>query len=221
MTDDGVLAIPANECRRSRWRNGAGWTRQILALPSRPDAPAERGGLMPMEAPPDTDWDLRLSIAEIDVPAAFSVFPGVERELLLLSGEGLRLEFDDGEKVDLLPPHQRARFGGARGVIGIPLDGQVQVFNLMWRADVLAATLLHRPLVGGMWCFCDERTAWAVHVLAGSAQVDGGAGPAPLAQGDSAWLPAQRRRHSVEGAGELLLVRVQWPGRLDDRDWPQ
>ena len=62
--------IPANEYRRMRWRNGAGWTREIHAEPS-----AE-------------DWTWRLSIAEIEQDAPFSCFPGVDRELVLLSGNG-------------------------------------------------------------------------------------------------------------------------------------
>ena len=40
--------IPANEYRRERWKNGLGWTREIVRMP-------------------DSDaWDWRLSIAEIE-----------------------------------------------------------------------------------------------------------------------------------------------------------
>lgn len=196
MSDQCVLPIPSTSYRRERWRNGRGWTREILALPD--------GG----------SWDLRLSIAELDAVADFSPFPGVEREQVLLCGNGLRLQFDDGASSELLPPHQRLRFAGSRPVTGIPLEGPVQVFNLMWRPGSLEATLLHRPLVGGMWCFGDERTGWAVHVLAGSARIGAdGHEHAVLAQGDSAWLApgAGRRRYSIDGAGELLLVQVEWP----------
>ena len=217
MNDDGVLVIAAEQYRRTRWRNGCGWTRAILALPAglagsaEPDWPL--GPTAAADAAADEDWNLRLSIAEIDAAAAFSSFPGREREQILLSGNGLRLEFDDGERIELLPPHQRTGFDGARAVAGVPLDGPVQVFNLMWRADALAARLLHRPLVGGMWCFCDPHTAWAVHVLAGTARIATGAGGGAvmLEQGDSAWLAAGpgRRRHGLEGGGELLLVQVQ------------
>ena len=196
MDEDAFTVIPATGYRRTRWRNGRGWTRAILALPD------------------EADWDLRLSIAEVDAVADFSPFPGVEREQVLLHGNGLELHFDDGERIALLPPHQRARFHGDRPVTGVPLDGPVQVFNLMWRPEAVAARLLHRPLVGSMLCFCDDRTAWAVHVLAGSARIGmEGRGQAVLAQGDSAWLPAGqgRRRHSIEGAGSLLLVQVERP----------
>jgi len=204
MNERSVLAIPATEYRRDRWRNGRGWTREILALP---DAQG---------------WDLRLSIAELDAVADFSPFPGVEREQVLLYGNGLRLQFDDGQSSELLPPHQRLRFAGARAVTGIPLDGPVQVFNLMWRPQTLDATLFHRPLVGGMWCFGDARTGWAVHVLAGGARIGAdGHEQAVLAQGDSAWLPPGpgRRRYAIDGGGELLLIQAQWlTGAEEDTD---
>src|SRR3546814_1773315 len=83
--------IAANEYRRERWRNGLGWTREIHA--HRPD--------------PGGDWTWRLSIAEIERDAPFSAFPGVDRELVLLHGNGLRLRFDDGESHLLGPPHGR------------------------------------------------------------------------------------------------------------------
>lgn len=203
MTDRAVLAIPANEYRRTRWRNGRGWTREVLAVP---------GG---------DAWELRLSIAELDAVADFSPFPGVEREQVLLQGNGLRLHFDDGEQVDLLPPHQRLRFDGERPVTGIPLEGPVQVFNVMWRPATVAVTVLHRPLVGGMWCFGDPATSWAVHLLSGSARIGcDGQEPAALMQGDTAWLAGTgRRRYAIEGAGEALLVRVR-PAGSDDGSIP-
>ena len=76
--------IPANEYVRMRWRNGAGWTRAILQA-------GRTGADTGTDAP---DWDWRLSIAEIEQPGPFSRFPGVERELVLLQGDGLALHFD-------------------------------------------------------------------------------------------------------------------------------
>ncbi|HEY0310268.1 MAG TPA: HutD family protein, partial [Luteimonas sp.] len=75
---DAARIIAAADHRRERWRNGAGWTRQVHAQASTDPAHA---------------WDWRLSIAEIEADAPFSAFPGVDRELVLLQGEGLRLRF--------------------------------------------------------------------------------------------------------------------------------
>jgi environmental stress-induced protein Ves len=92
--------IPANDYRRERWRNGAGWTRAICRVPER------------------DEWDWRLSIAEIERNAPFSTFPGIDRELVLLGGNGLRLRFDDGETRQLDPPYGRVRFAGERALTG-------------------------------------------------------------------------------------------------------
>jgi uncharacterized protein len=192
--------LPANEYRRVRWRNGAGWTREICAL--RMDG---------REAANADDWDWRLSIAEIEGDAPFSAFPGVDRELVLLSGNGLELRYDDGEVRTLLPPHGRARFPGERPVAGALVDGRTEDFNLMWRRDAVRATLWHRPLVGAMVVFVEAGTCWALHLVAGQGRIDGDAFAGAMQQGDTALLSAgkARTRYVVEGGGELLLVRIE------------
>jgi environmental stress-induced protein Ves len=194
---DGLSwVIPANEYRRERWRNGLGWTREIHAHAT---------------AGSPHDWAWRLSIAEIEQDAPFSAFPGIERELVLLSGNGLRLRFDDGEVHELHPPHDRLRFAGERAVTGELLDGPTQDFNLMWRRDMIDAQLWHRPLVGPMVVFAEPGTVWAVHLLAGQARFADDSGLPDLAAADTALLRADeaRLRHVLDGAGEALLIRLQ------------
>jgi hypothetical protein len=200
MSTDTVLSaasrvIPSFEYRRERWRNGLGWTREILRVPD------------------NDDWQLRLSIAEIEQDAAFSAFPGIDRELVLLCGEGLRLRFADGTLHTLMPPHDRLRFAGEAQVTGELVDGVTHDFNLMWRRDAVQAELLHRPLVGSMFFFTEPQAAWAVHLLAGQAVFEGEPSLAPLAAGDTAWLGAgERRRFALHGGGELLAIRVSAGG---------
>jgi environmental stress-induced protein Ves len=163
--------------------------------------------------PDNDDWQVRLSIAEIEQDAAFSAFPGIERELVLLRGEGLRLRFDDGALHTLMPPHDRLRFAGEAQVTGELVDGMTHDFNLMWRRDAVQAELLHRPLVGSMFFFTEPEAAWAIHLLAGQAEFDGEPLLAPLAAGDTAWLAAgERRRFALHGGGELLAIRVSAGG---------
>lgn len=190
---DVSQVIPANEYRRERWKNGAGWTREIHAHPA-----------------PAPGWDWRLSIAEIEQDAPFSSFPGVDRELVLLSGNGLRLRFDDGEVHELQPPHDRLRFAGERVVRGELLDGPTQDFNLMWRRDAIDAQLWHRPLVGPMVVFAEPGEVWALHLIAGQARFADDSSLPDLAAGDTALLQAgdARLRHVLDGAGELLVVKL-------------
>ena len=189
--------IPANEYRRVRWKNGLGWTREIVRVPD------------------VDDWDWRLSIAEIERDAAFSSFPGIDRELVLLRGNGLRLRFEDGRTVDLMPPHDRHRFAGEDGVTGELVDGTTHDFNLMWRRGRVRTELLHRPLVGPMLFFTEPGVHWVVHLIAGQAAFDGASGLDDLCSGDTAVLTGggTRTRHALHGGGELLAIRIEAEGR--------
>lgn len=183
---------------RMRWKNGAGWTSEILKVYCGEDRDTN-------------DWAWRLSIAEIDADAPFSAFPGVERELVLLSGNGLRLRFDDGDTRDLMPPHDRLRFAGERTAFGELIDGPTRDFNLMWKRDVVSAELWHRPLAGTMVLFVDPGETWVVHLLGGQARFADGSGLGEVNLGDTAILQPgdTRQRFVLDGGGEVLLVRTR------------
>lgn len=189
-----VQRIDAHEAQRARWRNGLGWTREIHAEPG---AGAEA-------------WIWRLSIAEIERTAAFSQFEGVERELMLLTGDGLTLHFEDGQVSDLQPPHARLRFSGERALRGEPAGPGVSALNLMWRPDRIEASTWHRPLVGTMVVFVDPGDCWLLHVLAGHARLVAG-DTRVLERGDTLVLraPDRRCRYVLDGGGEVVLTRFQ------------
>lgn len=186
--------IPAHDYRRERWRNGFGWTREILRSPQVADG-----------------WDWRLSIAEIECDGPFSSFPGVDRELVLLHGNGVRLRFGDGEVRDVGPPHGRVRFAGERAVSGELIDGPTHDFNLMWRRDRIDAELWHRPLVGSMVLFVEPGEQWVVHVLSGQALASDDGDRETAAMGDTVLLSADsaRARFAVDGGGEVLVMRLR------------
>lgn len=190
--------IPAHEYRRERWRNGFGWTREILRSP---DTGTDTGD----------GWDWRMSIAEIERDGPFSLFPGVERELVLLHGQGVRLRFDDGEIREVQPPHGRVSFAGERIASGELIDGPTHDFNLMWRRDRIDAELWHRPLVGSMVLFAEPGEQWAVHVLSGHAQASDGSEQTAAAMGDTLLFSAAttRARFALDGGGEALVIRLR------------
>lgn len=184
--------IAANEYCRERWKNGTGWTREIVRVPN------------------DEEWNWRLSIAEIEQDGPFSVFPNIERELVLIRGNGISLHFSDGETRELKPPHDRIHFAGEREVHCKLLDGPTHDFNLMWRRDTVQAELLHRPLVGQMVFFAEPGITWAIHQLAGQADFDRESGLPALWAGDTALLANEsgRRRYMLQGGGEILAIKL-------------
>ena len=202
VRNDALLRhIPAQDYRRVRWRNGLGWTREV------------------MQWPEDGDWDWRASVAEIEADAAFSSFAGIERSLVLLQGEGLALHAEGhthaGGAVPSVsavdPPHGRCDFDGDRAVRAVLHAGPVHVFNLMWRRGRLEADLWRRPLVGSMVLFAVPDEQWVVYALAGHAMVGDGERRLHLAAGDSALIAAHaaRLRCMIEGGGEILLARLR------------
>lgn len=193
-----LLLIPAHEYRRERWRNGFGWTREILRSPGSDTGTGD-------------DWDWRMSIAEIERDGPFSSFPGVERALVLLHGQGVRLRFDDGETIEVEPPHGCIRFAGERTAFGELIDGPTHDFNLMWRRDRIDADLWHRPLVGSMVLFVEPGEQWAVHVMSGTAQASDGNDREIAAMGDTLLFAASstRARFSLDGGGEVLVIRLR------------
>ena len=194
-----LRVLPAHDYRRERWRNGLGWTREIHRQP------------MPGAAQGGEDWLWRLSIAEVEQDAAFSAFPGIDRELVLLRGNGMRLRFDDGETVVLEPPHGRHRFAGERPLRGEPVDGPTHDFNAMWRRDRIDAAMWHRPLAGSMVLFLEPGEHWAIHLLAGRADAADGEHRCALAATDTLLLDANatRARFVLEGGGEALVIRFR------------
>lgn len=185
--------IPASEYRRERWRNGLGWTRQIF-----------RSG-------EEQSWNWRVSIAEIDADAAFSVFPGIDRELVLLSGKVLRLHFADGDVAVLTPLHAGLRFNGERAVRGELTSGAVKVVNLMWRRESFVTTLSHRKLGAPMTISPAPYETWVVHLIAGHARFDKASALPAMSGGDTALLCAASdscASYSLDGDGTMLLARI-------------
>ncbi len=189
--------IPANEYRRERWRNGLGWTREIHA-----------------ESPVQGDaYNWRLSIAEVDSDCAFSAFEGYDRVLMLLSGNGMELRFDDGTTEMLEPPHGRVAFAGERGVQCRLLDGPTTDFNVIVRRDRCTMQVYHRPLVGSMVFFAEAGVTWAIHLVGGRASVKSADVSVALDAGDTALLDAGAgdapARSILDGGGDAILVRLQ------------
>lgn len=183
--------------RRQRWTNDGGWT-TVLAE----HLDESSNAAMPL-------W--RLSIAEIDADGPFSILPGIARELVLLDGNGLELRDADaaGMRIDLRLAS--LRFYGDAALHCRLIGGPVRVFNVMTRQRRVSAKVMARPLQGTMVLFGDAGDSWLIHPVAGdvSLGLDVGthlAGAGEVLQVDR--VPA-RTRMTLQGSGEVILVRMQ------------
>jgi hypothetical protein len=111
-----AAVINAEQFRAMPWRNGGGVTREVMIEP--PDASAESGFI----------W--RLSVAEVNADGPFSMFPGVDRSMVVLDGDGLILEFPMGRR-EQVEPLGVFRFPGEVPCSGKLIDRPVRDINAM------------------------------------------------------------------------------------------
>lgn len=114
------------------WRNGGGVTRELLAWP-----------------PGASDWQLRVSVAEITQNGPFSAFPGIARWFAVLQGAGVTLHFAQGD-VAMTTQSAALNFDGADAPGCTLVDGPTQDLNLMLRDDAGEGGLL-RAASGVTW----------------------------------------------------------------------
>lgn len=105
------------------WRNGGGVTRELLVWP------------------PTGDWQMRISLAEITRDGPFSAFPGVERWLAIVDGQGLVLRIAERRAALDLDSAPLA-FDGAAPTYAELMSGASRDLNLMARRDAGRAQML-------------------------------------------------------------------------------
>lgn len=100
--------------RRMRWRNGGGSTLELY-----------------VERHVDyADPVLRVSVADVNEDGPFSVFPGYDRTLTLISGHGMTLKYDEQSEDVLGYRFASASFEGEIQTHSLLHDGATQDFNV-------------------------------------------------------------------------------------------
>src|SRR5262245_22690010 len=107
------------------WKNGLGATVQLA--------------IHPTGASLET-FDWRISIARLDRSAPFSVFPGIDRWLVVLAGEMI-LYREGLDPLALTAQSDPIHFSGEVSAKGDVLQAPVLDLNVMYRADRWRATM--------------------------------------------------------------------------------
>lgn len=133
------------------WRNGLGVTLEVARFPAG-----------------DGPFGWRVSIAKVDADGPFSLFPGIDRILVPLDGDGIRLEDPASGMATILPPLAVGRFEGDRPTVGRLLGGPIRDFNVMtrrgeWRGEAT----VERGVA--FRCGPDGSTVRLLHAVAGGA----------------------------------------------------
>jgi environmental stress-induced protein Ves len=174
-----------------RWRNGGGETAEVAVFPA-------SAGL--------DDFGWRVSMATVEAGGPFSIFPGVDRTLSVLEGEGMALDVEGRKPVTLTGASEPYSFPADVTTNAELVDGPIIDLNVMTRR----ASFRHKVVVNGVngrmevprdapeaLLFCQSET-----LLVG---MDGRR--EELRRFDAALLHGQSAL-TVEGNGRFLLIEL-------------
>lgn len=122
-----------SDYQRMPWKNGQGLTEEVRSFP--PDSTMET-------------FDWRLSIAHVGADGPFSQFPGIDRSIALLDGEGLILDLPDGETI-LHPQGEPFAFPGEWDVSSRNSSGGTMDLNIMTRRGRCVHRMVRHKLQAG------------------------------------------------------------------------
>ncbi len=188
----GFAIIRAGQHRVMRWKNGGGETAEIAVSP-------------PGAALDAFDW--RLSMARVETDGPFSAFPGIDRTLVILEGEGIRLAVGDGTPVTLTKDCEPHAFPADTPAVADLVGGPVADLNFMSRRGRIRHSMARLKLagpvdiarVGDMVIFCAE----------GSVILETGDGSADLAKHDTAvWRQGSKAILGPQPRALIYLVKI-------------
>ena len=146
------------------WRNGGGVTRELLAWPHA------------------AEWQLRISVADIESDGPFSSFPGIDRWFAVIEGAGVELALAAGSTF-LRPGDPPLRFAGESAPDCRLLQGPTRDLNLMHRRGLGVASMRQAHAGSRL----DGSLRWHALYAADAALIDLGHQTEPLAAGTLLW----------------------------------
>jgi environmental stress-induced protein Ves len=176
------------------WRNGGGVTRQIAAFP--PEAGLE-------------DFHWRVSMAVVGSDGPFSVFPGVDRMLWLLSGDGLELCRQDGSS-HIRHPGERLDFPAEERIEALLLGGPVEDLNVMTNRR-FAIALARDQRVEGECLFEAPGERSVIFVLRGHIVAAGLPGSPRLGARDCLLSERRGEKVALSGSADLIVIGFDQP----------
>uniref|UniRef100_B0SYU3 HutD-family protein n=1 Tax=Caulobacter sp. (strain K31) TaxID=366602 RepID=B0SYU3_CAUSK len=172
------------------WKNGGGVTREVAVFP-------------PGAGPDAFEW--RISLAEIAADGPFSAFPGVDRVLTVIEGQGLMLNVD-GRLLALDAASPPLAFAGDVEVSARLTDGPIRDLNLMvrrglWRARTRRLTVAGAAEVAAKGVATLVLTLDALRIARPGGVID-------LAPMDAVLLDQGNSNLSLEGRGRTLISDI-------------
>ena len=189
----------ADQLVRLPWKNGGGTTAEIAAFP-------EESGF-------DT-FGWRISMADLAADGPFSSFPGIDRTLIVLEGEGLELDVS-GESYQLDKRSPKLSFSGDDHTVGRLRSGPIRDLNVMTRRD----RFQHRTriMTSGVALLSDETCAAFIVPLDAAIDVTWQGALYTLDCFDTLHLDPAQDLIQVAGSGRAILMEIGHASSPDTR----
>ena len=183
-----IRFIPQSSLVEGRWRNGQGVSWEIAS-------PKEQGA---------ADFSWRFAKARIDNDVPFSIYPGMDRIFMQLSGNGLDLEFEGGRVLQVHESFVPHEFSCDVPLKCRLLDGPCFDLNLFTAREKYnaRASVLN---VSGTEVLDLKGVEAVFFALEGSVVLSGQGGAVSLNQGDAA-VAAYEQSINLVGHGASVFV---------------
>lgn len=198
MTCDAIDIRRAETLIPTRWKNGAGQTRELCVFPPHSDL---------------EQFIWRASIADVDADGPFSCFPGIDRTIMLLEGAGFTMELGEHGRHRLCTAFEPFPFPGEAVVTTALEGGATRDFNLMVRRSHASGQL---EVWRGVGEYRVPADAALLYVARGAVDlICDDAEPQRLTTGDSVRLAggaATPRLSGGQADAMVIVVRIQLLG---------
>ncbi|MEF0940323.1 HutD/Ves family protein [Rhizobium sp. BR 362] len=176
--------------RRMPWKNGGGETVEIAVSP-------EGAGL--------AEFDWRVSMATVATDGPFSVFPGIDRTLSILDGEGMTLFIEGRAPERLTQESDPLPFAADAPTSATLIDGTITDLNVMTRRGRFTHSVRRVSVDGNNDVAFEGGTSF---VLCHRGDVD--VGGIALAAGDCLLIPdGDATRRPIVGKAQLFYIAIE------------
>jgi environmental stress-induced protein Ves len=171
------------------WKNGMGATTEIAISPD--DATVD-------------DFDWRVSMAQVSIDGAFSSFPGIDRTLLVLEGEGVTLNV--GDRTLHFDRQSIHPFPGDQPTSATLTNGPIVDLNIMSRRGVVQHAVKRIKVLSPQVFSASKYTL--LFIESGAITVRSDATTEILAERDTLLIDAHMSAVTIESAAPAGLISI-------------
>ncbi len=185
--------LKSSTYRRMPWKNGGGETVEIAVRP---------------EAAALSEFDWRISMATVATDGPFSIFPGIDRTLSILDGQGMSLAIDGAAPVRLTQESDALPFPADVPVTAVLTNGPIIDLNVMTRRGILKHCVERLHVHGHSIADVDAQTL-LLFCHEGAVVLDWDGEKAELSHGDTLLLDgAAGKVVTIDGKATCYLITI-------------